>query len=94
MKDQIETSEAEFQRAIDLDPTLAEAHYSLGIAHWQLGDFPGAIKELKAAIAARADYAEAHYMFGDHSEAKRRSGCGDSGVEGSDTGWNRPRQGR
>jgi tetratricopeptide (TPR) repeat protein len=64
MKDQIEASEVEFQRAIDLDPALAEARYSLGLAHWQLGDFPAAIAQMKAAIAIRPGYAEAHYMLG------------------------------
>jgi Flp pilus assembly protein TadD len=64
MKDQIEAAQVEFQRAIDLDPSLAEAHYSLGIASWQLGDFPAAIKQMKAAITIRPSYAEAHYMLG------------------------------
>ena len=64
MKDQIEASQVEFQKAIDLDPTLAEAHYSLGIANWQLGDFAAAIAQMKAAIALQPAYAEAHYMLG------------------------------
>jgi hypothetical protein len=35
-----------------------------GITNWQLGDFSATIREMKAAIAIRTDYAEAHYMLG------------------------------
>ena len=43
---------------------LREAHYTLGITYWQSGDFAATVREMKAALAIRADYAEAHYMLG------------------------------
>jgi protein O-GlcNAc transferase len=64
MQDRLEAAQKELQEAIRLDPSLAEAHYTLGITNWQLGDFAAAIREMKAAIAIRAEYAEAHYMLG------------------------------
>ncbi len=39
-------------------------HYTLGVTLWQQGAFDDSIQELRAAIAARADYAEAHYTLG------------------------------
>jgi protein O-GlcNAc transferase len=50
MQDQIDAAQKELERAIELDPTL--------------GDFPGMIEQMKAAIAIRPDYAAAHYMLG------------------------------
>jgi Flp pilus assembly protein TadD len=64
MQDQLESAQKELQEAIRLDPSLAEAHYTLGITYWQSGDFAATIREMKAALAVRADYAEAHYMLG------------------------------
>ena len=43
---------------------MAEAHYTLGITDWQLGDFAATVEQMRAAIAIRPDYAEAHYMLG------------------------------
>ena len=38
-KDDIEGAKAELRRALAIDPQLAEAHYMIGIACWQSGDF-------------------------------------------------------
>jgi Flp pilus assembly protein TadD len=78
MQDQLEAAQKEFQKAIDLDATLPESHYTLGITDWQLGDFPGTIAQMKAAIALRPNYAEAHYMLG---IALKQSGDLDGAVE-------------
>jgi tetratricopeptide (TPR) repeat protein len=55
---------AEFRKAIALDPTQPDAHYTLGVTLWQQGELPGAEGELRAAIHAKPDYAEAHYTLG------------------------------
>ena len=55
---------AEFGRALELDPNLADAHYTLGVTLWQQGNFPQAATQLQAAIAANPGYAEAHYTLG------------------------------
>jgi tetratricopeptide (TPR) repeat protein len=34
------------------------------VIYWQQGDFPKAAKQLRSAVAQRADYAEAHYLLG------------------------------
>jgi tetratricopeptide (TPR) repeat protein len=39
-------------------------HYTLGVTLWQQGDFPAAAEELRAAIRAKPDYAEACYTLG------------------------------
>jgi Tfp pilus assembly protein PilF len=38
------------REAIRLDPSLAEAHYRLGITNWQSSDLDAALPELKEAI--------------------------------------------
>jgi len=39
-------------------------HYTLGVTLWQQGDFAAAAEELRAAIHAKPDYAEAYYTLG------------------------------
>ena len=39
-------------------------HYTLGVTLWQQGDFAAAAEELRAAIRAKPDYAEAFYTLG------------------------------
>jgi len=39
-------------------------HYTLGVTLWQQGDFPPAAEEMRAAIRAKPDYAEAYYTLG------------------------------
>ncbi len=43
---------------------LAEAHYTLGLVDWQEGEFTATIHEMRAAIAAKPNYAEAYYLLG------------------------------
>ena len=64
-------------KALDLDPTLGEAHASLGFFKFLYDwDFPGAEKELKQAIELNPNYAQAHHWYaiylaqmGRHEEA-------------------------
>ena len=60
-------------RALQLDPTLAEAHTSLGSVmkayDW---DWPGAEKELRRAIELNPNYATAHQFYGELLESEAR----------------------
>jgi Flp pilus assembly protein TadD len=57
-------------KAAELPGASAELEDEIGFLfavlrrHRQLGDFVAMIRELKAAIAIRPDYAEAHYIVG------------------------------
>ena len=52
-------------RAIQLEPTLAEAHTSLGkVLSWYEWDFDGATKALADAVRYNPNYAEAHFVYG------------------------------
>ena len=53
----------ELKRTLATD-ARAETHYMLGVIYWHQGDFDGATRELKAAIAAESRYAEAHATLG------------------------------
>ena len=51
-------------RALELDPTLAEAHASLGfVKFWYGWDFIGAESEYRRAIELNANYATAHHWY-------------------------------
>src|SRR4029079_2433418 len=45
-----------FARAIDVRPEYAEAHYNLGFALSNLGDFAGALRETKRALELDSFY--------------------------------------
>jgi len=50
----------EFQTALDLDPTLAEAHYAMGtLLHLSFGRREQAIEHFEKALALRPNYSEA-----------------------------------
>jgi serine/threonine-protein kinase len=52
-------------RAVQLDPTLGEAHTSIGkVLCWYEWDFAGASRALADAVACNPNYAEAHYVYG------------------------------
>jgi tetratricopeptide (TPR) repeat protein len=55
--------EALLEKAVRLDPTLADAHLQLGILHSTLQDFPKAIEDYKRAIDAGTQAEEAHYRL-------------------------------
>src|SRR5262249_55051511 len=60
---------AELARLIAIEPR-AEAQYQLGVIAWQQGQLDRAVDALRGAIAARADYADAHYALGAVLRAK------------------------
>lgn len=64
LKDQLDKAVGEFQRAIELQPDLADAHYTLGVLYWQRGEFDKAGMELQKTIQVQPNYAEAHYTLG------------------------------
>jgi len=53
------------ERAVELDPSLAEARTALGkILGWHEWDFAAAERELRRALAEHANYADAHFGLG------------------------------
>lgn len=54
---------AELTRLIAIEPR-PEAQYQLGVIAWQQGQLDRATDALRAAIAAKPDYADAHYTLG------------------------------
>lgn len=61
---------AELRRLIDAEPR-PEAHYTLGVIYWQQqADLDRAVDALRAAIAAKPEYVEAHYALGTVLKAK------------------------
>ena len=72
------TSRAQVQRALQLDPDLAEAHSSLAWILWDDWDWAGAERELQAALSENPSYADAHHTYasflmdlGRHEDALR-----------------------
>jgi adenylate cyclase len=59
-----ETKPARQARALALDPNLAEAHASSGLAHLVLEEFEQAESEFKKAIELNPRLFEAYYYFG------------------------------
>ena len=53
-------AEEAVQRALALEPDLAEAHASLGLLHGNRRDGPAAARQLERAVELRPSYAEAH----------------------------------
>jgi tetratricopeptide (TPR) repeat protein len=53
-----------FEAAVEADPTLAGAHFYLGMTHAQRGDLAGAISAYEAAVKADPKYATAHFNLG------------------------------
>ena len=56
---------AAFQRAIELDPTLAEAHYQLGVLYGKQSQWKPAVDTLQIAINLTPDFADAHVRLGE-----------------------------
>ncbi len=61
------------EKAIQIDPNLAEAHTSLGLVRFQYDrDWEGAENEFKKAIELNANYSTAHLFFADYLKAMGR----------------------
>lgn len=54
-----------FQRAIEFDPTLAEAHYQLGVLYGKQSQWKPAVDMLQTAINLAPDFADAHVRLGE-----------------------------
>ena len=52
------------QRAVELDPNFARAHFQLARAYEQLGNFAQAEAELKTTIRIEPQHPRAHYVLG------------------------------
>jgi Flp pilus assembly protein TadD len=50
-----------FHRVVELDPVIPEAHVNLGFAFYGIGDFRGAERFFRAALALAPEMANAHY---------------------------------
>jgi tetratricopeptide (TPR) repeat protein len=66
-------AEQEFRRAVELQPNLADAHYSLGRALGEHGKNPEAIRSFRAAIDIRPDYAAAYESLATALEAQNKT---------------------
>jgi TolB-like protein len=51
------------EKALQLDPTLAEAHATFGFVHFEEYDFRKAEEELRKAIELKPSYATAHHWY-------------------------------
>lgn len=71
---------AESRRALDLDPTLAEAHATLAYAYFYDWDFPAAEKEFQKSFEDNPRYATAHQWYG---ELLRQTGRQDEAIQES-----------
>lgn len=54
-----------FQRAVELDPTRAEAHYEIGVLYGKQSQWKPAINALQAAINLTPDFVDAHVRLGE-----------------------------
>jgi tetratricopeptide (TPR) repeat protein len=57
-------AQALYEQALAIDPTLATAHYNLGMALKEQGQLAPAIEHYQQAIVLQPDYAEAHQNLG------------------------------
>lgn len=61
------------EKALQIDPSLAEAHASLGLAKFQFSwDWKTAESELKRAISLNPNYAPGHHFFADYLKGMGR----------------------
>jgi TolB-like protein len=77
-KEQIATGKAYAVRALEIDPSLAEAHASLGLASTYLWDWAESEKYLKRAIEINPNYPSARHWY---SRRLRAEGRTDEGLE-------------
>ena len=58
-----ENAISRLKSSIDLDSTIFETHYNLGIAYTQAEKFPEAVETFKNAIKLRPNFADAYYSL-------------------------------
>ncbi|MEZ6031666.1 MAG: tetratricopeptide repeat protein [Planctomycetaceae bacterium] len=61
---QFDQAKESYEKAIQLNPTYAHAHYNLGHVHRQLKEWSLATKSFENAVAADPHYPGAHYNLG------------------------------
>src|ERR1700730_12679027 len=61
---QVEVEIAEFRKATELDPRLADAFFNLGAAYMEKRDYGSAIAPLKRALEINPDLPAAHQLLG------------------------------
>ena len=71
--EQISTGKAYAIRALEIDPSLAEAHASLGLASTYLWDWVESEKYLKRAIEMNPNYPSAHHWYARRLRAEGRT---------------------
>ena len=69
---------ADFDRAIEIDPTLSKAHFDRGVTHQELKEFEKALRDYTRAITLDEDNvlaynnrAVVHLLIGQHERAIR-----------------------
>jgi TolB-like protein/DNA-binding winged helix-turn-helix (wHTH) protein/tetratricopeptide (TPR) repeat protein len=65
-------AEAAARKAIEIDPSSAEAHASLGLVLNHRWDWTGAESEFKRALQLDPSYANAHHWYGDYLSIRGR----------------------
>lgn len=58
-----ENAISRLKSSIDLDNTIFETHYNLGIAYTQAEKYPEAVETLKNALKLRPDFTDAYYSI-------------------------------
>jgi Tfp pilus assembly protein PilF len=53
-----------FLRGAVAEASIADVHFNLGTAYWELGDTSAALKRFRSAVAERETYADAHAAIG------------------------------
>lgn len=49
--------------SIDLDPSIVETHYNLGVVYTNVNNYEGAIEQFKKVIELKPDMADAYYSL-------------------------------
>jgi len=58
-----ENAISRLKSSIDLDPTIFETHYNLGIAYTQAEEYPEAVETFQSAIKIKPDFADTYYSL-------------------------------
>jgi Tfp pilus assembly protein PilF len=60
----LDAANAQFQKAVELDPTNADAYYALGLTLYAKRDLAGCIANFRSATSLKPNYANAYYNWG------------------------------
>jgi tetratricopeptide (TPR) repeat protein len=61
---QVDPAISEYQKALHINPDLADAHNNLGVAYYAQGNVDWAIKEFREALRIDPGLAQSHYNLG------------------------------